>query len=98
MKTILLERLSIEEFQTLVKEIIQVELNQVSKDSISPNSFLTRKEAATYLRISLPTLNSWTQQGFIKGYKIKSRVRYRLKDVEKALSEIPLKKFKRDDL
>ena len=48
--------------------------------------FLTRKETAQKLRISLPTLHSWTCQGLLKCYKLGGRVLYSSKDVYSSLS------------
>lgn len=43
----------------------------------APIKLLTRKETATLLKISLPTLNSWTKQGFLKSYRLGRMLRYK---------------------
>jgi len=48
-------------------------------------SYMTRKEVAEYLRISLPTLHEWTKMEWIKSYKISSRVLFRNDEVEQDL-------------
>ena len=48
----------------------------------------TRKQAATFLGITLPTLHKWTLTGKVKGRRIGSRVRYYQSDLEKALQAI----------
>jgi excisionase family DNA binding protein len=48
----------------------------------------TRKQAAKKLGISLPTLNEWTKNGTVKGYRIGSRVRYKMNELEQCLSQI----------
>ncbi|RYE56582.1 MAG: DNA-binding protein [Sphingobacteriales bacterium] len=50
--------------------------------------YLTRKEAATLLGVSLPTLNEWTKNGTVQGYRIASRVRYKRSELETSLSKI----------
>jgi len=53
------------------------------------NEYITRAEAAKILRISLPTLRSWTLSGRLKSYRVGSRVRYKKTEVESAVREIP---------
>jgi hypothetical protein len=50
--------------------------------------FLTRKETAEMLSISLPTLHKYTMQGLVKSTRLCGSVRYRLQDVYNSLSEI----------
>ena len=57
---------------------------------------LSRKDTAELLCISLPTLNQWTKDGVIIGYRIGNRVLYKLEDITSALSQIKTLKFKRD--
>ena len=58
--------------------------------------YLTRKEAAHRLRVSLVTLTEWVNRSKIKAYKIGGRVLFRENEVEEALARIvPLKYRKR---
>ena len=50
--------------------------------------YITRKEAAKVLGVSLPTLNEWTKTGIVQGYRIASRVRYKRAELETSLSKI----------
>ncbi len=50
--------------------------------------YLTRKEAANLLSVSLPTLNEWTKEGKVTGYRISSRVRYKRSELETSLVQI----------
>ncbi|WP_276360228.1 helix-turn-helix domain-containing protein [Daejeonella sp. H1SJ63] len=49
--------------------------------------YLTRGEVAKHLQISLPTLHNYVKQGFIKSYRIGGKVRFKLKEVDQALTE-----------
>lgn len=49
--------------------------------------YLTRREAAHLLGVSLPTLNEWSKNGTVKGYRIASRVRYKRAELEQSLSQ-----------
>ena len=57
-----------------------------------PPNYLTRRETARRLRISLVTLNDWVNRGRIRAHKIGGRVLFRDSDVEAALHRIvPIK-------
>src|SRR5688572_26930527 len=70
-----------------VKKELQTFLAHLSIPS-TQNEYLTRKEAASLLSISLPTLHEWTKEGKVVGYRIASRVRYKRTDLEQALQQI----------
>jgi excisionase family DNA binding protein len=54
--------------------------------------YLTRKQVAKKLHISLPTLNEYTKTGKLKGYRINGRVLYKKDEIDNALTSIePLK-------
>jgi excisionase family DNA binding protein len=50
--------------------------------------FLSRKEAAKLLGVSLPTLSEWTKTGLVKGYRIASRIRYVRAEIENSMKAI----------
>ena len=50
--------------------------------------FLTRKQAATLLNISLPTLTDYTKHGKIVGYRLGTRVLYKHSEIANALNKI----------
>ena len=53
-----------------------------------PTEWLTRKEVAEMLKISLVTLNEWTKKGVLTSYRIGNRVRYKSHEVEESLKRI----------
>jgi excisionase family DNA binding protein len=55
--------------------------------SPSPD-YITRKEAADVLGISLHTLNAWIKEGKVPAFRIGSRVRFKRSDVESSLKKI----------
>ena len=74
----------------MTKEIF---LSGMTADQLTetPN-YLTRRETARRLRISLVTLNDWVNRGRIRAHKIGGRVLFRDSDVEAALHRIvPIK-------
>ena len=69
-----------------VKDAVQKEFESFSiKSTETLKPFLSRKEAAELLGVSLPTLNDWSKSGTVPSYKLGSRVRYRLADIQAAL-------------
>lgn len=51
-----------------------------------PNTYLTRKEVCKLLQISLPTLNDWAKQEYIKSRKIGNKVLYKPQDIDSAVN------------
>lgn len=49
---------------------------------------LTRKETATLLNISLPTLNTWTKNGILKKHGMEGRVYYKKDEVLDSIKKI----------
>jgi excisionase family DNA binding protein len=89
MSQILLTNLTPVQLKELLLEALR-ELNplQPQKKINSSNDdekYLTRKEVASYLQISLPTLHEYSKKEILKSYRIGSKVRYRASEVENAL-------------
>ncbi|NII81199.1 helix-turn-helix domain-containing protein [Pedobacter sp. SG908] len=78
-----------EDFKILIKQSVReaieeltINTKQIPQNTSKP---LSRKEAASFLQISLPTLHSYTQRGLIKATKIGKSIRYRIEDIEASL-------------
>jgi excisionase family DNA binding protein len=50
------------------------------------SKWITRKEAAQILRVSLVTISDWSKKGVLKPYYIGSRVRFKLAEIEAILN------------
>ena len=50
--------------------------------------YLTRKETAEQLNVSLPTLNSYTKRNLITGVRFGVRVMYKTADIEASLKNM----------
>ncbi len=59
----------------LVREVVEVK---------QKHDYLTRKEAAIQLNITLPTLGQYTKKGLLTSYKIGARVLYKTSEIESA--------------
>jgi excisionase family DNA binding protein len=60
--------------------------NQKVQPSQDFGEFMTRKETAEKLRITLPTLHSWTKDGLLNCYKLGGRVLYSTEEVYNSLT------------
>lgn len=67
--------------------------NESKNSSVEPP--LTRKEAAKFLKISLPTLWKWTKCGIIKSQVINKRPYYLMSNLLEALSKGTVLKYKK---
>jgi excisionase family DNA binding protein len=98
MQDLLFSPVPIEQLKAELSETIKKELQAlllVIQPPKEQTEYLTRKEAANLLSISLPTLNEWTKEGKVIGYRIASRVRYKRSELETALIQIHTSKSKR---
>lgn len=86
--SILIRQLTIEDLQNLIRSTVREEIQIALEKKPDENKYLTRKEAATLLKISVPTLHQYTKIGIIKGSRIGTRVLYKLKDLESSMNEI----------
>lgn len=83
---------------SLEKSISQLSgaLAQKQETPTTEVKYLTRKETASRLKVSLVTLTEWVNRSRLKAYKIGGRVLFRESEVESALSQIvPLKPKRR---
>jgi len=53
-----------------------------------PDKYLTRKQTAQQLNVSLPTLNQYTKRNLITGYRFGVRVMYKTTDIEASLKNM----------
>lgn len=91
-------QVSLEEFQeALANIVVSKVVSHFSKDSITQpdEQYLTRKEVADMLRISLPTLNTLTKQGYLTSYQVRGKVLYLRHEIQSSLEELSSSKYKR---
>ncbi len=82
---------STEEFEQRQKELFKEAFNETMaqlKKRVDDDTFLTRKQVAERLHISLPTLHSLTKEGTLVGYRLNGRVLYKKEDIVKSLKQI----------
>ena len=87
-KNLFLSGLTPQEFQEmLINSLEQVIKPLVSAKESRSTELLTRKEAARLLRISLPTLAKWSEQGIIHAISMGGRIYYSLSEIQNALKK-----------
>ena len=69
------------------------EATQRQPEPIQGKEYLTRKETAEKLNVSLPTLNDYTKRNIVIGYRFGARVLYKQTDIVAALTKM---KYRRD--
>ena len=83
------------EFKTLladcISESVRAEIYKAISNQKPEKTIYTRQETAAMLGISLPTLNEYSKSGFIVAYRLGFKIRYKLEDIEKALTRIKTK-------
>jgi len=87
MESTILTNVSVSELTEIISDAIKSQLSQIEQPEPEPE-FITRKETAELLGISLPTLWTWTRNGKVPAYKIGSRVRFKKSEVLNSLNKI----------
>lgn len=96
MQNLIFSQIPIDELKLVISETVRTEMQKNSISEPKPTTeLLTRLETAHILGISLPTLNEWTKQGIIPGYRIASRVRYKRAEILEAVTQINTLKYRR---
>lgn len=94
-KQILLS-ISLEEFQKIVSDCVRSELKKnKGEPPKTETDFIGARQAASILKISLPTLRKYTHQSRILSYRIGRTVRYKKDEVEKSVQPIRFIKHSR---
>lgn len=79
----------VESFKDLIKASIKEVLNSMPNSEAldSKDDFLSRQETAKLLYLSLTTLDTYTREGILKGYKVGHRVLYKKSEINNSLLE-----------
>ncbi|AMQ57090.1 helix-turn-helix domain-containing protein [Algoriphagus sanaruensis] len=90
MKEIMLISLTPEELEGIIRKAVldAIKSNVLPSTLPAPERFLTRKETADKLKISLVTLHSWTKSGLIPSYVIGGRVLFKESEIENSLYRV----------
>lgn len=97
-----LQGISVEELSETIKCIVAEEvknaltaISETMPKDTTPE-YLTRKETAEMLGVSLPTLHSYVNKGYLAAHRVGEKtIRFRKEDVEKALNAVEPIKYRR---
>ena len=91
-----LNGIKLNELLDKIGQVIESRLEKIQHPSPKNQSgYLSRREVALALQISLPTLNEWTKLGWLQSYKMGNRVLYKADEVELAVSKVSTYKYKK---
>ncbi len=80
-RIVLILQLTEQEFREAIsKEIISA---LASQSKASKDELISRKETASYLKVTLPTLRSWEAKGYLRPVRIGNRVFFKKSDLLK---------------
>ena len=90
MSEFILTQVPIADLQGYIAQTIQRELSVILKADppSDPDELVTRKQAAKYLGLSLPTLHDYTVRGIVTAHRLGSRIRYRKGDLVNSLVQV----------
>lgn len=96
MENIILSGVTIKDFLLKIEELIDKKIN-AGGELARPDqtNYFTRKETAAFLKISLPTLNTWTKDSLLQSYRIGNRVLYQQEEIKNSLHKILFNKHKK---
>lgn len=71
----------------LIDEKIKAQLDDLKKNFTAkePEEFLTRKETASFLKISYVCLHDWVNKGILKSYKIGNKTYFNRKEINEVM-------------
>ncbi len=102
MTNLFLQGLSLDDLSSTIKSIVSDEMKNALTtltDSFPKDTtpeYLTRKETAEMLGVSLPTLHSYVKKGYLTAHRVGEKtVRFKREDVENALSAVEPIKYRR---
>lgn len=95
-KPIILHQTPLDQLTEAVSRQVIEEIKSIIPAPPEEVEYLTRREAADLLKITLVTLNSWTKKGILKSCRISNRIRYKKSEIHEALKIVPNLKYRRN--
>ena len=95
MGQILFTGISVNELLLQIGQLLDTKVSISPSKPIEQSEYLSRKEVAKLLKITLPTLHDWTKLGYLKSYKMGTRVLYKESEVKSTLERVPAFKHKK---
>ncbi|AOW20594.1 helix-turn-helix domain-containing protein [Urechidicola croceus] len=86
--------ISPEDFKKEIVEDVATHISVILEEIVSKiqpkqnSEFITSKEAASFLQVTLPTLYDWRKKGIVIAYRIANKIRYKRSEIENSLIKI----------
>lgn len=80
--------------KAIVEKLQNLYIPIPDRSIVITEEYLTKKQLKDLLKISYPTIDTWTKQGILKVYRIGTRKRYKKSEVEAALVLVNYGKIK----
>ncbi|SHI61074.1 DNA binding domain-containing protein, excisionase family [Mesonia phycicola] len=79
-----------EELKESILNDVREELKLLAQNfqPVTPSEYVTRKEAAEILKISVITLSDWNKKGILNPYRLGNLIRYKRAELDEALVQI----------
>jgi excisionase family DNA binding protein len=87
MKTISLIEITPDEFISQTAEEVFKRIKEHLSKKEQSESYLTSKEAAKLLQLSLPTLGKYCKAGFIRSYRISKTIRFKKSEIDQMVNK-----------
>jgi|SRR5436189_6209965 excisionase family DNA binding protein len=89
MQSLFLAGVTLDDLLLQIGQLIDSKIGNLPLNENKQSDYLSRKEVAKLLKITLPTLHDWTKLGYLKSYKMGTRVLYKESEVIETLEKVP---------
>jgi len=98
MQNIQIVSMTVTELEELIKKCVTDALSNFDFVALQSEKeeYCTRKEAASILRVALPTIDDYIKRGLIPASRVGSRIRIKKSDLKDSMNEVKSLKYKRD--
>jgi excisionase family DNA binding protein len=98
MGQILFTGVTVNDLLLQIGQMIDAKFSNLTPNENNQSGYLSRKEVAKLLKITLPTLHDWTKLRYLKAYKMGTRVLYKESEVIETLEKVPSFKHRKGGL
>lgn len=85
---ILLKGITLDHLNSTLLNGMEERIKELVEKPEKEVKYLTRKEVAELLSISLPTLHSWCQRKILNPYRVGNRVYFKSTEIDQSLKQI----------
>ncbi|MDP9954794.1 excisionase family DNA binding protein [Epilithonimonas hungarica] len=91
METVKIVHITMAELNAMMVKVVTDEMERAKKflsKTTKQSDYLTKKEVATRLKISIGTLNNWIKDEKIPSHKIGRRVLFKESEIEESINQL----------